>query len=306
MGAVIAVPRTHPCGEPGAVVGQDRAFWIAPIKGVENAVHSYTRMFLYPSVAQMIDFSGFDDFERMQRAIENVNRTQGYLRVVGAYQDVLRHDQLVQRTIEEANWTRNFLRKAGLTDEMLRQAELMHRAVEESSQTREYLYLVGLTDETLRQAELLRQIADSAYGLHPAILARQQFERTIQNALRYADYQQFENLYRPLKLLEEMRVHQRHRQVVKVLARRGWTSLEHYFNEYNFSKVLGFNKSKQTKQIDLYICSQFSKVKHQKQRSSILRAAVQHIDKQYATTRTATMPHRSPCSSHWLMAWLDK
>ena len=143
----------------------------------------------------------------------------------------------------------------------------------------ELLRLIGITPDilphmgmlhesiaTTKNIEAMRRIEEAAIveALHPVILARQQFERSIPDAFLRIDLRQLDDLYRTLQFVEQIRIHERHKQVVKILARRGWTGLERHFSERNFDRILKLRESRQPRLIDDYICPQFSKNGHKK------------------------------------------
>lgn len=162
--------------------------------------------------------------------------------------------------------------------------ERMRRAVEEDNRTQEYLRRIGITPEILPHIAMLHELTASAKNveamrrieeaanfktLHTAILARQQFERSIPDDFLRIHFRQFDDLYRAFQLLEQIRIHDRHKQVVKILARRGWTGLERHFSERDFDTILKLRKARQPRLIDDYICSKFSKINHQKLNSAV-------------------------------------
>lgn len=162
--------------------------------------------------------------------------------------------------------------------------ERMRRAVEEENRMQEHLRRIGITPDILphmgtlheltaaaSNVEAMRRIEKAANvkALHAAILARQQFERLIPDAFLRIDLRQLDDLYRTLQFVEQIRIHERHKQVVKILARRGWTGLERHFSERNFDRILKLRESRQPRLIDDYICSQFSKNRHKKLNSIV-------------------------------------
>lgn len=149
----------------------------------------------------------------------------------------------------------------------------------------ELLHLIGITPDILphmgmlhesiaaaKNIEAMRRIEEAAIvkALHPVILARQQFERSIPDVFLRIDLRQLDDLYRTLQFVEQIRIHERHKQAVKILARRGWTGLERHFSERNFDRILKLREARQPRLIDDYICSQFSK-NGQKKLNSIVR-----------------------------------
>lgn len=162
--------------------------------------------------------------------------------------------------------------------------ERMRRAVEEDNRMQEHLRRIGITPDILphiamlheltaatTNVEAMRRIEEAAIveALHPVILARQQFERSIPDAFLRIDLRQLDDLYRALQFVEQIRIYERHKQVVKILARRGWTGLERHFSERNFDRILKLRESRQPRLIDDYICSQFSKNGHKKLNSIV-------------------------------------
>ena len=294
----------------------------------------------------MINFPGFDEFEKMRRAAEGAIGMQHHLLHIGVLPDILPrigalHELLdahkyaeTLRQMEEISGARVFERfaqdttaiVAALNPSILARQQFQ-RSIQDAvmgTDFRQSLRDAQPYTETLKRMEgfneawtldgISQSSAAIVEALNPVIIARQQFERSIQNALIGIDFRQCDELYRAFQFLERIRTNERHTQVVKILARGGWTGLERQLTEYSFDKIIKLRQSKKPSLIDDYICSQFSKSGYKKlnsvsryysrvsflkkRRSKIRQALLHHKDGAYAASISILFPLIDGLAAH--------